>query len=106
MPASKTLLGAALLLWVLDTSINISMEPFRAFVTDKVNEAQRTVGFVLQSFFIGIGATMANLLPWGFRLAGVTGTTAGDVPLTVVYSFRIGALVFLAAVMWTVLTTK
>jgi maltose/moltooligosaccharide transporter len=106
LPASKSLLAAAMLLWVLDTSINISMEPFRAFVSDKVNDSQRTMGFVLQSFFIGVGATMANLLPYGFRLLGVTGTTDGDIPLTVLYSFRIGAVMFMAAVLWTVLTSK
>ena len=107
LPASKTLMTAVMLLWVLDTSINVSMEPFRAFVADKVNERQRTTGFVLQSFFIGIGATMANLLPYTFRAFGVTGTMdGGEVPLSVIYSFRIGALVFLAAVLWTVITSK
>lgn len=107
LPASKSLLAAVLLLWVLDTSINVSMEPFRAFVADKVNEQQRTTGFVLQSFFIGLGATMANLLPYTFRAMGVTGNIeGGEVPLSVIYSFRIGAVVFLAAVLWTVITSK
>src|SRR4030095_3364041 len=63
MPDSSALWMAAWLVWILDASINISMEPFRAFVADKLNVNQRTAGFVMQSFFIGIGATMANALP-------------------------------------------
>src|SRR5688500_9153407 len=63
MPTSTALWMAATLLWVLDASINISMEPFRAFVADKLDASQRTTGFVLQSFFIGIGASLANALP-------------------------------------------
>ncbi len=97
---------AAGLLWILDASINVSMEPFRAFVADKLNVDQRTAGFVMQSFFIGIGATMANALPYLFRQFGVTGTTPSGIPLTVQYSFKIGAVVFLLAVLWTVFTTK
>jgi maltose/moltooligosaccharide transporter len=97
---------AAGFLWVLDASINISMEPFRAFVADKLNPDQRTTGFLMQSFFIGIGATLANALPYLFRYAGVTGRTASGIPLTVQYSFKIGAVAFLGAVLWTVFTTK
>lgn len=106
MPDSTSVRMAASLLWVLDASINVSMEPFRAFVADKLNPDQRTVGFVMQSFFIGVGATLANALPWLFRYLGVTGRTASGIPLTVQYSFKIGALVFLLAVLWTVFTTK
>jgi len=106
MPDSSVLWMAASLLWILDASINVSMEPFRAFVADKLNVDQRTAGFVMQSFFIGIGATMANALPWLFRQYGVTGTTASGIPLTVQYSFKIGAVVFLLSVLWTVFTTK
>lgn len=97
---------AATLLWVLDASINISMEPFRAFVADKLNTSQRTAGFVMQSFFIGIGATLANVLPYTFRVFGITGESASGIPLAVTYSFRIGAVVFLLAVLWTVITSK
>jgi maltose/moltooligosaccharide transporter len=97
---------AATLLWILDASINISMEPFRAFVADKLNVSQRTAGFVMQSFFIGIGATFANALPFLFRQMGVTGTTESGIPLTVLYSFRIGAVAFLSAVLYTVFTTR
>ncbi|MEJ2502914.1 MAG: MFS transporter [Gemmatimonadota bacterium] len=106
MPTSTTLWMAAALLWILDASINVSMEPFRAFVADKLPDDQRTTGFVMQSFFIGIGASMANALPLFLRWVGVTGETASGIPLTVKYSFQIGALVFLAAVIWTVVTTR
>jgi len=106
MPDSTGVRMAASLLWVLDASINISMEPFRAFVADKLNPGQRTVGFVMQSFFIGVGASLANALPYLFRYFGVTGRTSSGIPLTVQYSFKIGAAAFLFAVLWTVVTTK
>ena len=105
MPTSGTLWMAAGLLWVLDASVNISMEPFRAFVADKLDVSQRTAGFVMQSFFIGIGASLANALPFLLSRAGVTGTTVSGIPLTVKYSFQLGAAVFLLAVLWTVATT-
>jgi maltose/moltooligosaccharide transporter len=105
MPTSSTLWMAAGLLWVLDASVNISMEPFRAFVADKLAVSQRTAGFVMQSFFIGVGASLANALPFLLSRLGVTGSTASGIPLTVKYSFQIGALVFLLAVIWTVITT-
>src|SRR5436190_17695353 len=105
MPTSSGLWMAASLLWVLDASINISMEPFRAFVADKLPISQRTQGFVMQSLFIGIGASLANALPWVFAKLGVTGNTASGIPLSVRYSFQVGAVVFLLAVLWTVFTT-
>ena len=106
MPDSSALWVAAGLLWILDASINITMEPFRAFVADKLPEEQRTLGFVMQSWFIGIGQTLANGLPYLFSALGVVGVMATGIPLSVEYSFKIGAIVFLAAVLWTVLTTK
>jgi len=106
MPDSSALWMAAGLLWILDASINITMEPFRAFVADKLPEEQRTLGFVMQSWFIGIGQTLANGLPYLFSVLGVVGVMASGIPLSVEYSFKIGAIVFLAAVLWTVLTTK
>ncbi|MGI9105420.1 MAG: MFS transporter [Pyrinomonadaceae bacterium] len=106
MPDSSALWMAAGLLWILDASINVSMEPFRAFVADKLNVDQRTAGFVMQSFFIGVGATLANVLPFIFRQYGVTGSTPSGIPLTIQYSFKIGAVAFLLAVLWTVFTTK
>ena len=106
MPLSTALWMAASLLWILDASINTSMEPFRAFVANKLDASQRTAGFVVQSFFIGIGASLANALPFLLRSLGVEGATDSGIPLTVKYSFQIGALVFLAAVLWTVITTR
>jgi maltose/moltooligosaccharide transporter len=106
MPDSSAVWMAAGLLWILDASINITMEPFRAFVADKLPEEQRTLGFVMQSFFIGIGQTLANALPYLFTMLGVVGVMASGIPLSVDYSFKIGAIVFLAAVLLTVLTTK
>jgi len=106
MPTSSSLWMAAGLLWILDASINISMEPFRAFVADKLNSDQRTTGFVMQSFFIGLGATFAGWLPLGFRYFGVTGNTTSGIPLTIKYAFQIGAAAFLLAVLWTVFTSK
>ncbi|HET7234694.1 MAG TPA: MFS transporter [Longimicrobium sp.] len=105
MPTSRTLWMAAGLLWILDASINVSMEPFRAFVADKLDVSQRTAGFVMQSFFIGVGQTLANVLPYVLRQMGVTGNTASGIPLTVKYSFQAGAVVFLLCVLWTVVTT-
>ena len=106
MPDAPALWAAATMLWVLDASINISMEPFRAFVADKLPDEQRTVGFVMQSFFIGIGAAIANALPEILRRFGVTGNAANGVPISVQYAFRLGALVFLLAVLWTIVTSK
>jgi maltose/moltooligosaccharide transporter len=106
MPDSSAVWMAAGLLWILDASINITMEPFRAFVADKLPEEQRTLGFVMQSFFIGIGQTLANALPYLFTALGVVGVMASGIPLSVEYAFKIGAVVFLAAVVWTVVTTK
>ncbi len=108
MPQSSTLWMAAGLLWVLDASINISMEPFRAFVADKLPESQRARGFAMQSVFIGLGAVIANALPWMFtHWFGVaqTGAAVGVIPAAVRYSFYLGALAFLGAVLWTIFTT-
>ncbi|HEX8558483.1 MAG TPA: MFS transporter [Pyrinomonadaceae bacterium] len=110
MPDSGVLWMAAGLLWVLDASINVSMEPFRAFVADKLNTDQRTAGFVMQSFFIGVGQTLANVLPYLFRRAGVDaaapGAAAQAIPTSINYAFKIGAVAFLLCVLWTVFTTK
>jgi maltose/moltooligosaccharide transporter len=106
MPTSTSLLMAASLLWVLDASINISMEPFRAFVADKLDVAQRTAGFVMQSLMIGIGASLANALPFVLGKLGVVGSTPSGIPLSVKYSFQAGAVVFLLAVLYTVFTTS
>ncbi|MBD0374735.1 MAG: MFS transporter, partial [Flavisolibacter sp.] len=108
MPNSSVLWMAAGLLWILDASINISMEPFRAFVGDKLPPSQRTAGFAMQTFFIGLGAVIASLLPYIFtNYLGISNTAPeGIIPPSVKYSFYIGAGVFLLAVFWTVFTTK
>ncbi|HKS59003.1 MAG TPA: MFS transporter, partial [Steroidobacteraceae bacterium] len=107
MPQSPTLWVAAGLLWILDASINISMEPFRAFVGDQLPTAQRPTGYAMQSFFIGVGAIVASMLPWLLTHAGVSNhAEAGGVPDAVHFSFYIGAIVLFAAVGWTVLRSR
>jgi maltose/moltooligosaccharide transporter len=108
MPNVTALWMAAGLLWMLDACINISMEPFRAFVADLLPEEQRTQGFAMQSLFIGLGAVIASALPWLLTHWGVSGTSVAGhaIPSTVRLSFTLGAAVFLAAVLWTVVTTK
>jgi maltose/moltooligosaccharide transporter len=109
MPHCTALWMAAILLWVLDTSINVSMEPFRAFVADLLPEEQRTRGFLTQSMFIGLGAIIASALPWMLtNWFGVApGVEAGHaIPRSVEISFHLGAVAFLAAVLWTIVTTR
>ena len=108
MPRSSVLWMAAGLLWILDASINIAMEPFRAFVGDQLREEQRPGGYAMQSFFIGVGAVIASSLPWIFAKAGVSNvsTDAAAIPDTVRYSFEIGAVVLAGAMLWTILTTR
>jgi maltose/moltooligosaccharide transporter len=108
MPNSSTLWMAAGLLWILDTAGNIAMEPFRAFVADKLPESQRTRGFAMQSLMIGLGGSIASALPWLLsHLFAVSSTsTSGSIPDSVKYAFYIGGAIFLAAVMVTIFTTK
>ncbi|HEX9892827.1 MAG TPA: MFS transporter [Gemmatimonadales bacterium] len=106
MPNSSTLWMAAGLLWILDASINISMEPFRAFVADLLPPEERTRGFAMQSFFIGFGAVVASALPWIMtNWLGVGPSLAGTIPVTVRWSFYVGAAAFFGAVLYTILTT-
>ena len=108
MPRSPTLWIAAGMLWMLDASINIAMEPFRAFVADQMPPRQRPAGYSMQSFFIGVGSVVASMLPWFLDKAGVSnvGDGANAVPDTVRYSFEFGAVVLLGAILWTILTTR
>lgn len=107
MPNSPYLWFAAGMLWIMDASINISMEPFRAFVGDNLPESQRTKGFAMQSFFIGIGAYVASKLPQMLTFLGVSNTAPeGIIPDSVKFSFYIGGLAFFIAVLWTVITSK
>ncbi|MGB1375398.1 MAG: MFS transporter [Rhodothermales bacterium] len=108
MPNSAALWMAAGLLWLLDASINVSMEPFRAFVGDMLPSEQRTRGFAMQSFFIGTGSVIASLLPWMLtNWVGISNTAPeGEIPLSVTYAFYFGGAVFLAAVAWTVFRVR
>lgn len=108
MPNSPVLWMAAGMLWIMDASINISMEPFRAFVGDMLPPEQRTKGFAMQSFFIGTGAVIASGLPYLMtNLLGIANTAEeGIVPPSVKLSFYIGGAIFLLAVLWTVFSTK
>jgi maltose/moltooligosaccharide transporter len=107
MPHSPVLWIAAGLLWVLDSSINISMEPFRALVADKLPESQRSNGFVIQTLIIGIGTWIASNLPWLVNKLGVSNeAAAGVIPQSVVVAFSIGAFVFFVSILFTIFTTK
>ena len=107
MPHSPALWIAAGLLWVLDSSINISMEPFRALVADKLPESQRSNGFVIQTLIIGIGTWIASNLPWLVNKLGVSNeAAAGVIPQSVVVAFSVGAFVFFASILYTIITTK
>ena len=105
-PYSSALWMAAGALWILDASINISMEPFRALVADKLPESQRSYGFMVQTLIIGIGTWIASNLPWLMTQIGVPNTAPeGVVPDSVKYAFAIGAFVLFASILYTILTT-
>jgi maltose/moltooligosaccharide transporter len=108
MPNSPALWVAAGMLWIMDASINISMEPFRAFVGDNLPSSQRTMGFAMQSFFIGTGAVVASMLPYMLsNWLGVSNVAPeGVVPDSVKWSFYLGGGVFFLAVLWTVLRSR
>jgi maltose/moltooligosaccharide transporter len=108
MPNSSTVWMAAGLLWILDASINITMEPFRAFVGDMLPQDQRKSGFAMQSLLIGLGAVLSSALPYALtNWFGVTGSAGESViPWTVRLAFYIGSAVFLSAVLYTIFTTK
>jgi maltose/moltooligosaccharide transporter len=110
MPNVSALWMAAGLLWVMDASINISMEPFRAFVADLLPPEQRTRGFAMQALLIGLGAVIASMLPWLlyhlFPVDGEGGTPGPSIPRAVTLAFYTGAVVYLAAVLWTIVTTR
>jgi maltose/moltooligosaccharide transporter len=109
MPHASNLWMAAGLLWILDTSANISMVPFRAFVGDLLSQEQRTKGFAVQSMMLGLGAVSASALPWilsnVFRLSNATINPWRKIPLTVEVSFYVGGVLFLGTVLWTIVTT-
>ena len=108
MPNSPYLWFAAGMLWIMDASINVAMEPFRAFVGDMLPEKQRTSGFAMQTFFIGVGAVFASALPWVLTNWFDVSNTAppGQIPLSVKIAFYVGGAAFLLAVSWTVFRTR
>ena len=108
MPNSPALWVAAGMLWIMDASINVSMEPFRAFVGDMLPKKQRPLGYAMQSFFIGVGAVVASALPWMMtNWFGIANTaSAGMIPDSVKYSFYAGGAIFFLCVLWTVISTK
>lgn len=108
MPNSPVLWVAAGMLWIMDASINVSMEPFRAFVGDNLPSEQRTAGFAMQSFFIGTGAVVASMLPYMLtNWFGISNTAPdGIVPDSVKWSFYVGGVVFFLAVLWTVVKSR
>lgn len=108
MPNAPVLWVAAAALWVMDASINITMEPFRAFVGDNLPDEQRARGYAMQSFFIGAGAVLASALPWMLTHWFAVANTApdGGVPPSVHIAFYVGAAGLLLAVLWTVFTTR
>jgi maltose/moltooligosaccharide transporter len=106
VPYSSTLWMAAGFLWIMDASINISMEPFRALVADKLPDSQRSYGFVVQTLIIGVGTWVASNLPWFMSYLGVSDKAPeGHVPDSVIWSFAIGAIVFMGSILWSVFTT-
>ena len=107
VPYSPYLWVAAGFLWILDASINISMEPFRALVADKLNDQQRSYGFVIQTLIIGIGTWIASNLPWLVTKLGVSNQAeVGVIPPSVKIAFAIGAFVFITSILYTIFTTS
>lgn len=104
---SPMLIGASMLM-ILDASINVAMEPFRALVADKLSLEQRSTGFSMQTFLIGIGAVLGSLLPYVLaEFLGIDKTASeGIVPKNVIYSFYLGALILIITILWTVFTTN
>ena len=106
MPNSTAIWMAVFALWIMDASINVAMEPFRAFVGDKLDPSQQTSGFAMQTFFIGCGSVIASLLPTLFENLGFSNAVVnGNIPETVRYSFYVGGIAFMSAVLWTVLNS-
>eukprot|EP01136_Pigoraptor_vietnamica_P040755 Opistho-1_new@1135 len=106
MPESPAIWFAAMMLWILDASLNISMEPFRAFVGDMLRKDQHSVGYAVQTAFIGAGAVVGSLFPSLMEAMGVANVApAGQIPDTVRYAFWFGGIALFLAVLWTVVTT-
>ena len=107
MPLAPVLLVAAVMLWVLDASLNISMEPFRAFVGDMLRKDQHSAGYAVQTAFIGAGAVVGSIFPFALEHFGVSNEAPlGSIPDTVRYAFWFGGAALFLAVLWTIVTTR
>jgi maltose/moltooligosaccharide transporter len=107
LPNTGMLMLAAVFLWLLDASLNVAMEPFRAFVGDMTPPHQRAQGFALQTWFIGAGAVLGSLAPIAFNALGIANTAPeGVIPPSVRYSFYLGAAAIVLAVAWTAFTVR
>lgn len=107
MPLAPVLLFAAVMLWVLDASLNVSMEPFRAFVGDMLRKDQHSAGYAVQTAFIGAGAVVGSIFPWALEHMGVSNAApGGGIPDTVRYAFWFGGAALFLAVLWTIVTTR
>ena len=107
MPLAPVLLFAAVMLWVLDASLNISMEPFRAFVGDMLRKDQHSAGYSVQTAFIGAGAVVGSIFPWALERLGVSNVAPpGEIPDTVRFAFWFGGAALFLSVLWTVLSTR
>lgn len=107
MPLAPVLLFAAVMLWVLDASLNVSMEPFRAFVGDMLRKDQHSAGYAVQTAFIGAGAVVGSIFPWALEHLGVSNTApGGGIPDTVRYAFWFGGAALFLAVLWTIVDRK
>ena len=108
MPNSPAVWFAAGMLWIMDASINVTMEPMRAFVGDMLPDDQRTTGFAVQTFFIGASSVIGSLMPYLLTNLFHLDNTApeGQVPASVKWSFYCGGVVYLLAVLWTIFSTK
>jgi maltose/moltooligosaccharide transporter len=106
MPESKVLWFSVIMLWILDASINVSMEPFRAFVGDMLRKDQHNAGYAVQTAFIGVGAVVGSIFPWALEQMNVSNLAPdGGIPDTVRYAFWFGGIMFFLSVLWTVFTT-
>lgn len=107
MPLAPALLFAAVMLWVLDASLNVSMEPFRAFVGDMLRKDQHAAGYAVQTAFIGAGAVVGSIFPWALEHLGVSNAALdGGIPDTVRFAFWFGGGALFLSVLWTVVTTR
>lgn len=109
MPYSSSIWMAASLLWILDAANNIALEPYRAFISDKLPKKQYSLGFLMQSFFTGFGTTLANFTPAilvSFGILTLTDKMENGIPVSTYWAFGVGAVASIVTILISVLTTK